>query len=302
MPASPDQQWHQLTAHYAQMWDDELLDLAPDYKDLTDMARQVLRDEMRRRNLGDPTPRAAAAPPRSPGSTPSGAAPRVSREIPAPSSQISAEELLRLTRHHRQLCDEDLLDLFEHLADLTPAARQVLGDEMKSRGISDPANALASLDPNLPEPLARAEALIEAREAAQRAARNSSGPREYTWKVDLCECDEWDQVWQIRRVLQRAGIESWARGATADNYQLMMRPRVMVAAEQLEEAQSIIVQPIPQDIIDESKLEIPEYQLPHCARCQDQEPTLIATEPSNQWLCESCGNEWRDPAVESNRI
>ena len=298
MHHSQDQQWRQLTAHYAQMWDDELLNLAAAYNDLTDMARQILRDEMRKRNLGDPVaPRTLPPPPATPVFPPPPTA-----EIAASSSQTSAEEVLRLTRHYRQLCDEDLLDLFADAVSLTPAARQVLRDEMRSRGISDPADAIGSLDTHLPEALARAEAVIDAREAAQRTARASSGPHEYTWKVDLCECDEWDQVWQIRRMLDRAGIQSWARGASPNNYQLMMRPRIIVAADQLEEARRILVQPIPKDIIDESKVEVPNYQLPHCPRCQDQEPTLIATEPSNRWLCESCGTRWNDPVAEPNRI
>ncbi len=41
MPESLDQEWRRLTAHYAEMWDDELLNLAADYNDLTDMAKQV---------------------------------------------------------------------------------------------------------------------------------------------------------------------------------------------------------------------------------------------------------------------
>jgi hypothetical protein len=77
--------------------------------------------------------------------------------------------------------------------------------------------------------------------------------------------------------------------------------RILVAADQLDEAQRIIAQPVPQDIIDESKIEIPEYQMPSCPRCHDQEPTLVGTEPSNQWLCESCGNEWAEPIPEPKK-
>ena len=48
-------QWQRLTAHYRDMYDEELLRLAAEFGDLTEMAKQVLRDEMRIRGLGDPT-------------------------------------------------------------------------------------------------------------------------------------------------------------------------------------------------------------------------------------------------------
>lgn len=54
MQIDPMENWRQLTRHYAAMSDGELLALGEDFRDLTDTARQVLRDEMRRRNLGDP--------------------------------------------------------------------------------------------------------------------------------------------------------------------------------------------------------------------------------------------------------
>lgn len=60
MHIDPMQNWRQLTGHYAEISDGELLALAEDFCDLTDTARQVLRDEMRKRNLGDPQSIASA--------------------------------------------------------------------------------------------------------------------------------------------------------------------------------------------------------------------------------------------------
>ena len=54
MQSDPMQVWRTLTSHYAKMTDGELLNLAADFGDLTDVARGVLRDEMRKRGLGDP--------------------------------------------------------------------------------------------------------------------------------------------------------------------------------------------------------------------------------------------------------
>ena len=48
------EEWRRLSEHYAQMLDGELLRLANEYSDLTEVARQVLRDEMLKRGLGDP--------------------------------------------------------------------------------------------------------------------------------------------------------------------------------------------------------------------------------------------------------
>ena len=49
------EQWRRLSEHYAQMYDGELVRLAQQYSSLTDVAQQVLRDEMLKRGLGDPT-------------------------------------------------------------------------------------------------------------------------------------------------------------------------------------------------------------------------------------------------------
>jgi len=51
MQDDPVQYWQDLTANYAQMSDGELLDLAWKPEDLTEVARQVLRDEMKKRGL-----------------------------------------------------------------------------------------------------------------------------------------------------------------------------------------------------------------------------------------------------------
>lgn len=48
------EEWRRLSEHYTQMLDGELLQLANDYSDLTEVAQRALRDEMRKRGLGDP--------------------------------------------------------------------------------------------------------------------------------------------------------------------------------------------------------------------------------------------------------
>ncbi|HEX8711873.1 MAG TPA: hypothetical protein VF730_08375 [Terracidiphilus sp.] len=54
MHTDPMEMWRELSRNYAQMSEGELVNLAEDYSDLTEMARQALGDEMRKRGLGEP--------------------------------------------------------------------------------------------------------------------------------------------------------------------------------------------------------------------------------------------------------
>ena len=56
MQDDPQRYWRDLTENYRQMSDGELLQLGESRGDLTEMAQQVLRDEMRRRGLNDAKP------------------------------------------------------------------------------------------------------------------------------------------------------------------------------------------------------------------------------------------------------
>ena len=205
MPESPDQEWRRLTQLYADKYGGELLELAASFEGLTEMAKTVLRDEMRKRGLGDPI-------------------------APGWASRLKAQE-----------------------------------------------DAQHALD------AAEAEAVEK--------------PVEYTWKTILCERESREEAWQTMKMLGRAGIESWLR----DPSRYFVEPHldltnycVLVAADQLDEARAVIANPIPQDIIDESREEIPEYTPPVCPACGAADPILLSAEPSNSWECESCGEEWTE--------
>jgi tRNA(Ile2) C34 agmatinyltransferase TiaS len=73
-------------------------------------------------------------------------------------------------------------------------------------------------------------------------------------------------------------------------------PRVVVAADQLEQAREIAARPIPQEIIDEFNAPPEEYKPPVCPKCGAEDPVLESADPVNSWLCESCGEQWSDPA------
>ncbi len=108
-------------------------------------------------------------------------------------------------------------------------------------------------------------------------------------------------------MLRRAGIKSWVQ-RPGERFvvpwidELAVGDiQINVAADQLKQARSVIAQPVPQDIVDLIReLEAtPAYEIPVCPKCKAEDPTLESVEPSNNWLCESCGYTWSDPPPDS---
>ena len=202
------------------------------------------------------------------------------------------EEWRRLSEHYREMSDEELYELEADFAGLTETAQQVLRDEMKVRGLE----AARKVEASAALPAARRWDLVqeapEAEEDAEDAEEEDEGPREFTWKTVLCECNEAMEAWQLHEALRRAGIDSWVEGHRHD----LSNPRVVVAADQLEQAREIAAQPIPQEIIDEFNAPPEEYQPPACPQCGAEDPVLESVDPVNRWLCESCGAQWSDAA------
>ena len=223
MENDPAGEWLRLTEHYRQMYDDELLNLAADYHDLTDPAKQVLRDEMRTRGLGDPSSPSTVnfAHFASAGVANAGRVPPSQWETPA--------------------------DLPEH-------------------GVDEPEPQIA---------------------------------HEFTWKTPLCERETREEAWQIYEVLRRAGIESWIVAPSRYAGDLG-NPRVLVPADQLDQAREVASHPIPQEIVELSKMDVPEFELPKCLRCGGLDPVLESVDPSNTWRCEVCGNEWSEAVEEAS--
>jgi hypothetical protein len=225
------------------------------------------------------------------------------------------QEWLRLAQEYRARSDEELLEIHRDFDDLTGVAQLVLAAELQSRGLdkklAEEKRSAASTDSPWAKrgvsPFAeRAKVAFQGRQldgilgsgSAESVPDDEEGnseadePVEYTWKTVLCECEEKDRTWQIREMLRRAGIESWVQPGLSSR-------RVLVAADELDRAQAIIANPIPQDIIDESHETVPEYELPRCPSCGAEDPLLESAEPVNAWKCEICGREWTDPASES---
>jgi len=207
------------------------------------------------------------------------------------------EDWRALTERYRAMHDEELLELAADFNNLTPAAQQVLRDELKLRNLPDPQTPGWWRDAsNLPR------SSPEAAAPSLPAGAEGETPVEYTWKTLLCACDGDEEAWQISEVLKRAGIESWIEGnttyaSTSGSLHASIdegNRRVLVAADQLDEARAVIAQPIPQDIVEQSKIAPAEYQPPLCPKCGAADPVLESADPVNAWKCELCGAEWVD--------
>jgi len=204
------------------------------------------------------------------------------------------EEWRRLTALYSEMGDIEIQDLADQINDLTPTAQEVLRDEMKKRDLTTESEHQAA---GTTQP--RREATVNYEPARYRYSPASdstdgAGEHEFSWKVPLCDCETKTEARRIAAMLQRAGIDSWIE-APGDS------ARILVGADQLDQAQLIAVQPVPQDILDEEReLEAAaQYELPTCPNCGAPEPILESVEPSNNWLCESCDHTWSDPAPNS---
>jgi hypothetical protein len=205
-----------------------------------------------------------------------------------------AAEWQRLTPLYREMCDEELLGLAAAMSDLTEMAQQVLRDELRRRGISakpeQPSAQSSKRDAFLPPSQWETAMNLP---AAENSEEDADSATEYTWKTLLCECGSREEAWQIYEVLRRAGIDSWiqAPGSRAID---LTGPRVVVAADQLDQAREIAARPIPQDIVDASKETLPEFEPPKCPRCGAADPALESADPVNAWRCELCARRWTE--------
>ncbi len=211
------------------------------------------------------------------------------------------------------MSDDALRELAWDFSDLTETAQQALRSEMQSRGLGNPEAANTAPAVGVAEPAStlpqRADFRAPGEQAGGAPGLGSEVPtlvpdsseagqddvsHEYTWKTMLCECDEREQAWQVREVLRRAGIESWMDESHSRYAMTLESPRVMVAADQLDQARQVLSFPIPAEIVELSKAPVPEFVAPRCPWCGAEDPILESVEEGNCWLCESCGGEWAD--------
>jgi hypothetical protein len=192
--------------------------------------------------------------------------------------------------------DVELEELNASIGDLTEVAQQVLRDEMKKRGLNEPSVTRGAFEPRAPlQEGFNADSLTEA-----DGTEDGEVPHEYTWKTPLCDCEDREEAWQIREALRQAGIESWIEGQGSRVWDGMGNPRILVAADQFEQALEIASQPIPQAIVEQSRMQVPDFELPVCPSCGADDPILENADPVNSWRCERCGKQWTESAEDPN--
>ena len=215
-----------------------------------------------------------------------------------------AEEWQRLAEHYREMSDGELEELAADVVDLTETAQQVLRTELRNRGLREPRAAGEAVRGSDRRAVLRWASSVdpdtgEIKSGVSNGDEEDDSPHEFTWKTTLCECDDRAHSWQIYEVLRQAGIESWIEGP--GSRWPTGEPRVSVAADQLEEAREIAARPIPQEIVELSQMEVPEFEPPKCPQCGAEDPVLESAEPVNAWLCEVCGKQWTESPEGANK-
>ena len=221
-----------------------------------------------------------------------------------------AEEWQRLTEHYRGMFDGELEQMAASPDDLTETAQQVLRNELRNRGMAEPetktkTSLIRDSEPNAPEGIRWASAIDPDAGAGSGSEDHlPDGPdfdagdgasAEFSWKTPLCECDSKEQALAICEMLRQAKLDCWYEGP-GQGWSIGA-PRVIVSADQLEEARQIASQPIPQSVLDDLRTVVPEYEAPRCPDCHAEDPVLESAEPTNNWLCEACGRQWSEPVA-----
>lgn len=219
-----------------------------------------------------------------------------------------AFEWQRLNAEYRQKTTGELIELARDFTDLTATAQQALRSEMRNRGLGDPQAPQAPPPPVVPSAPVAAHTELEpgpenpafypgllgrmpqlVPDAPQDASEE--GEHEYTWKTPLCDCDTNAEAQYLANQLRQAGIESWIQQAREFGRR---EARVLVAADQLDQARLIAATPIPQQIVEEEKDEAAEFVEPKCPKCHSDDVVLDGVDPENLWRCEQCGAQWTD--------
>jgi hypothetical protein len=124
-----------------------------------------------------------------------------------------AEDWHSLRENYAAMLDGELELLADNLDDLTETAKEVLRSEMRNRGLGDPRAARQSRQRPHAANADRWASTVDPDAGVGRAREfdqneESDGPKEFTWKTLLCECESEQQALQLRETLKRAGIDS----------------------------------------------------------------------------------------------
>ena len=215
------------------------------------------------------------------------------------------KEWQRLSRVYSEKSDAELSELSYEFGDLTDIAQQVLRDELKRRSLPEPEAVTSQSQPGSRRSPAAAPGKWDDKyvdaitdpilPGGEEEEGGENSPANYSWKVVLCECSEREEAADVMAALEQAGIKSWYDGPQGSQSWQSYGPRVLVAADELERAQLVMQNPISQEIRDQNRTRVPDFETPHCSKCGAADPVLESAEPANVWRCEECGAQWTDP-------
>jgi ribosomal protein L37AE/L43A len=202
-----------------------------------------------------------------------------------------AEEWQRLTKLYSEMSEGELLELAESYSDLTEIAQPILRDELKKRTLPDPTAQAAQAQRY--SAFAGTDFRSREKEIGDLPDDSHDVPRAY-----LCECESDEQANQLGEALRREGIESVVQSPHAgDRGVNAFIRRIFVPGDQLAKAREIASRPIPQDIVDQSKVKVEDFVPPTCPRCGAPDPILESIDPVNTWRCDVCDAIWSDAAA-----
>lgn len=236
-----------------------------------------------------------------------------------------AREWQRLTELYLSKYDDELLTLAEDLADLTPIAQQVLQAEIQRRRLATPRPASA-LEKTSQVPAVKPQGINLSKDARhlgepdeplqrssefkkplvgeyldwipeqEREPESEGGQVEYIPKVILREFGSSNEARAAKYLLEQAGIHSWIEGSGQGSLDLRA-PRLLVAADQLDEANTALPDILPGDLVLEMGQEVQDFLVPPCPSCGAADSLLESSpeaEQVNHWHCESCGRRWEE--------
>jgi DNA-directed RNA polymerase subunit M/transcription elongation factor TFIIS len=208
----------------------------------------------------------------------------------------SPGELLRLSEHYRRMTDEELIALKQDSSELTDMAQQALAMEISQRKLTVPPADETQVEPS-------------AREQGSSEDDPYDPEREL---IDVRTVWSLADALEMQRLLDNAGIP-FAMGAekarraevVTSNFSDGVTVQVMRVAEPwiLQALQYYQPQNEPPEYKDSSDEELAI----RCPKCHSAEVVFDELEGDGKspqkfkWTCDSCGNEWEDEGVETEK-
>jgi hypothetical protein len=224
------------------------------------------------------------------------------------------QERRRVAEFYSRQMDGELEAVAQQAYELTELAREALRAELARRGLTVKWIEVAPAPPVPPAPAALPGDPPEPEPDPEELSAED-GELELRSMLTIRQFRDLPEALLAKGSLQSAGIEAIL---TDDNIvrldwfwsNLMGGIKLKVAPEDVEVANEILDQPIPEGF---DVTGVGEYQQPHCPRCQSLDVNFQEVTPAayvsaylavpipfhrRAWRCHSCNAEWEDDGVD----